>query len=241
MIVIKACPVCGGTEIEQSYIRESLPPVESFKMTCKNCGWKGTPLEFDSELAYDQFYKELKNKRKLPEKTEDEAWHEAISYIDKGETQKRKRRSLKWKKVHTGVFIIICSVFLSFFIISYLTYEKITITDLLFFLFLLFLVVINTFGIYYLGLIWFPILDFLTMRKKLQDNMDMISTQEKIQYLWLSTILIAGIGGFIIIFGSMVVWYFVSIPFYIFLLVADMFLLFILVYSAQKTRELKNQ
>ena len=58
-MVITACPVCGSKRVVSAGIRDGINPQEFLKQACKNCGWTGTPLEFDSEDDYQAFIKEL--------------------------------------------------------------------------------------------------------------------------------------------------------------------------------------
>ena len=57
---ITACPLCGSKNIDIGGIRDGVHPQEFLKKACKNCGWTGTPLEFDSEKDYQQFLDDLK-------------------------------------------------------------------------------------------------------------------------------------------------------------------------------------
>jgi predicted nucleic-acid-binding Zn-ribbon protein len=58
-LVITACPLCGSKSVGSAGIRDGVNPNEFLKQACKNCGWTGTPLEFDSEQDYHAFLKEL--------------------------------------------------------------------------------------------------------------------------------------------------------------------------------------
>jgi len=52
---ITACPLCGSKNVGMGGIRDGVHPQEFLKQACKNCGWTGTPLEFDTDKEYKQF------------------------------------------------------------------------------------------------------------------------------------------------------------------------------------------
>jgi hypothetical protein len=52
---ITACPLCGSKKVVTSGISDGVNPHEFLKQACKNCGWTGFPLEFDSENDYQKF------------------------------------------------------------------------------------------------------------------------------------------------------------------------------------------
>ena len=56
---IKACPNCGSRSVSTAGISDGINPKEFFKLVCKQCGWTGIPLEFDSENDYNNFYNKL--------------------------------------------------------------------------------------------------------------------------------------------------------------------------------------
>jgi len=62
---ITACPICGSTHIDIGGVRDGVHPQEYNKKTCKNCGWTGFPLEFETDKEYRRFLIEL-NKPKNP-------------------------------------------------------------------------------------------------------------------------------------------------------------------------------
>ncbi len=52
---ITACPLCGSKNVGTGGIRDAVHPQEFMKLACRDCGWTGTPLEFDTVDAYQQF------------------------------------------------------------------------------------------------------------------------------------------------------------------------------------------
>jgi hypothetical protein len=58
--MITACPLCGSKNVGIGGIRDGVHPQEFLKQACKNCGWTGTPLEFDNDKEYQQFLHDLR-------------------------------------------------------------------------------------------------------------------------------------------------------------------------------------
>ena len=56
---ITACPLCGSKNVGIGRISDGVNPQEFLKQACKNCGWTGTPLEFDNEKEYQQSHPAL--------------------------------------------------------------------------------------------------------------------------------------------------------------------------------------
>jgi hypothetical protein len=59
---ITACPLCGSTHVGTAGIRDGVNPQEFSKQACKNCGWTGMPLEFDTIEEYQHFLDDLGKK-----------------------------------------------------------------------------------------------------------------------------------------------------------------------------------
>ncbi len=59
---ITACPKCGSRKIFQGKLKEGiLTGYTPTKYVCRNCGYQGSPLIFDSESEYKKFASELEN------------------------------------------------------------------------------------------------------------------------------------------------------------------------------------
>jgi len=55
-LTILACPRCGSKRIEMGTMNQGvLFGVTSWKSVCKNCGYQGEPLIFDTEESYEKF------------------------------------------------------------------------------------------------------------------------------------------------------------------------------------------
>lgn len=60
MVKITACPSCGSTDISMGSLGDGvLFGIGSWKLVCKNCGYQGAPLNFDSIEEYKQYCTEL--------------------------------------------------------------------------------------------------------------------------------------------------------------------------------------
>jgi hypothetical protein len=65
---IAACPRCGSKRIEMGTMNQGvLFGITSWKSVCKNCGYQGEPLFFDTEEEYNRFLEGLsKDKAQVP-------------------------------------------------------------------------------------------------------------------------------------------------------------------------------
>jgi hypothetical protein len=62
---IKACPKCGSKKIYQGRMGDGVLTGYSNKDVCRNCGYQGMPIIFDSEQEYTNFLKS-KTTSRLP-------------------------------------------------------------------------------------------------------------------------------------------------------------------------------
>ena len=67
---ITACPRCGSKKIFQGRLKEGVLTGYTSKEVCRDCGYRGSPIIFDSEKEYKIFVEELKN-RSDPTKKEE--------------------------------------------------------------------------------------------------------------------------------------------------------------------------
>jgi len=58
---IIACPKCGSRRIFQGRLRDGLLTGYTSKDVCRNCGYQGMPIIFDSESDYKKFLKSKKS------------------------------------------------------------------------------------------------------------------------------------------------------------------------------------
>ena len=57
---IIACSKCGSKQIYKVTLQEPVFTKLDVPFKCKDCGYQGKPLEFDSEKDYEKFIKKLK-------------------------------------------------------------------------------------------------------------------------------------------------------------------------------------
>jgi transcription elongation factor Elf1 len=68
---ISACPICGSKNINAGTLDSGVTfGVTSWKSVCKECGYQGEPLLFDSEQEYSKFLEELKDEKPQTEQTD---------------------------------------------------------------------------------------------------------------------------------------------------------------------------
>lgn len=68
---ISACPRCGSKNISAGTMRSGiLYGISSWMEECRDCGFKGSPVVFDSESEYLDFLKNVKMKFVKKKKTE---------------------------------------------------------------------------------------------------------------------------------------------------------------------------
>jgi hypothetical protein len=59
---IIACPKCGSRRIFQGRMKDGVLTGYTSREVCRDCGYQGAPIIFDSEEDYIRFIEELKNK-----------------------------------------------------------------------------------------------------------------------------------------------------------------------------------
>jgi len=70
-MTIAACPRCGSTRIEMGTLGTGVTfGVTSWKSVCRNCGYQGEPLLFDTEKGYNEFFQKLTKNVSPKETTE---------------------------------------------------------------------------------------------------------------------------------------------------------------------------
>ncbi|MCX6666076.1 MAG: hypothetical protein NT038_08495 [Euryarchaeota archaeon] len=56
---IRACPKCGSNNIDMGNLQDGLPSREFWRYICRDCGFYGNFLEFDSIKDYERFRREF--------------------------------------------------------------------------------------------------------------------------------------------------------------------------------------
>jgi transcription elongation factor Elf1 len=126
---ITACPVCGSKNIGIGTLGDGIiSGLSSWKEVCKNCGYQGASLIFESEADYNKFHAALSYQRKqqesqaaeLGDKTKEQEDKQTTDYSGSNGSEKHENLPrCSEKKNYT--FELILSVVLSivFFIVLY--------------------------------------------------------------------------------------------------------------------------
>jgi rRNA maturation protein Nop10 len=155
---ITACPKCGSKNIFQGTMGDGVLTGYTTKDVCRNCGYQGSPIIFDSEKEYKKFLAEFEggiDKKKAALKEESSEKDKEVVKLLK-EYEKEKCSKPIWSKKKSWwpeiIVSIIFSAFFYFFTIrpntSYMNIEISTIYGALyvissFVIFLLFIIFIE--------------------------------------------------------------------------------------------------
>jgi len=104
---IKACPNCGSRRIYQGRMGDGVLTGYTTRDVCRDCGYQGMPLIFDSEKDYKNF---LKGK-----------FLEKKSTIESTEKEDKSKKILKHKRP-IGIIILVFVIILEAVIAIYLYY-----------------------------------------------------------------------------------------------------------------------
>jgi DNA-directed RNA polymerase subunit RPC12/RpoP len=115
---IIACPNCGSRRIYQGTMGEGVLTGYTTRNVCKNCGYQGMPIIFDSEKDYQKF---------LIGKSKDKKSSKIKKEVTKKEGKKQKI------KRPIGIFYLVTTIILIalFEILIYFTYFEFYMTNLL--------------------------------------------------------------------------------------------------------------
>lgn len=180
---------------------------------------------------------------RLKEKTEEEAWDETFSYLDKKTKEKRKISFEKSRIIYTtiAVIILIMLVILVGFIgitsselnvLSFILYESLIILSGLF-------VVLR---IYFVGIMWTPLLYLLGVyiNQKYGDKEKQWTIDDQIEFLWFSVIIIAAIGSFLINIIYSSIGYSSTDLNPLILVIWNMYFLSLIYYATSRSKRLKK-
>ena len=85
---ITACPLCGSRNIDIADMSDgSAPSLHWETKVCRDCGWTGVPLEFDSEEEYQRFYGNF---------DKDDYIEKSDYYVDPAEAAPIRRHIFQW-------------------------------------------------------------------------------------------------------------------------------------------------
>jgi hypothetical protein len=125
---IIACPNCGSRRIYQGTMGEGVLTGYTTRSVCRNCGYQGMPIIFDSEIDYKKFIKG-KNKEK-----------KTIKIIDKEKKYKKKKQKIR--RPIGVIYLVITLIFIALFqIYLYNTYVGFNVTNLLWIYYLIIFVI----------------------------------------------------------------------------------------------------
>jgi hypothetical protein len=68
-MVIYACPKCGSRRIFQGRLKDGVLTGYTSKEVCRDCGYRGSPIIFDSEIEYKKFLKGITSNKKQKSKS----------------------------------------------------------------------------------------------------------------------------------------------------------------------------
>jgi hypothetical protein len=108
---IKACPNCGSRRIYQGRMGDGVLTGYTSRDVCRNCGYQGMPIFFDSEKEYKKFLESKSLTKKTGKKFKEEA-------------KKKAKRPLKYERPLTVTILAFIMIFLALFTI-YLYYSLI--------------------------------------------------------------------------------------------------------------------
>ena len=60
---ILSCPNCGSKNIFQGTLRNGVLTGYTTRYVCRNCGYQGMPIIFNSENEYEKFLNEKKSEK----------------------------------------------------------------------------------------------------------------------------------------------------------------------------------
>ena len=125
---IIACPNCGSRKIYQGTMGEGVLTGYTTRSVCRNCGYQGMPIIFDSETDYKKFIKgKTKNNSSL---------------VSKDIEKKYKRKKEKIKRPIGVIFLVITIILIAIFqIYLYYTYIGFNVTNLLWIYYLIVFVI----------------------------------------------------------------------------------------------------
>lgn len=110
---ITACPVCGSKNIGIGTLGDGIiSGLSSWNEVCRNCGYQGASLVFESESQYNKFLDALSNQKKQNEEKVEEINDENTGHETDG---KQLIRSVK--KSYVFEFIVSIILVIIFFII----------------------------------------------------------------------------------------------------------------------------
>ena len=112
---ITVCPVCGSKNIGIGTLGDGIiSGLSSWNEVCRNCGYQGASLIFESESEYNKFLEALSNQKKLTDAGIEEANEENIEQgLDEKSSIRLKKKSYLFEFVVSIILTIIFFIILS--------------------------------------------------------------------------------------------------------------------------------
>ncbi len=80
---ITACPKCGSKKIFQGRLKEGVLTGYTDRYVCRDCGYQGSPIIFDSIDEYNKFQIEKKSDKSVDESSENQILEDDIDLSEK--------------------------------------------------------------------------------------------------------------------------------------------------------------
>jgi transcription elongation factor Elf1 len=110
---ITACPVCGSKNIGIGTLGDGIiSGLSSWNEVCRNCGYQGASLIFESEFEYNKFLEALSNQKKQTETAIEE-----VNEENTGQELEEKASKRVGKRSYLFEFIVSVVLTIFFFII----------------------------------------------------------------------------------------------------------------------------
>lgn len=112
---ITACPVCGSKNIGIGTLGDGIiSGLSSWNEVCRNCGYQGASLIFESESEYNKFLEALSNQKKLTDAGIEESNEENIEQgLDEKSSILFKKKSYLFEFIVSIILTIIFFIILS--------------------------------------------------------------------------------------------------------------------------------
>jgi hypothetical protein len=83
ILSVTACPKCGSRKIFQGRLKDGVLTGYTNRYVCRNCGYQGFPVIFDSIEEYDKFLLEKKSGRSFDDSVENQILDDDVDLSDK--------------------------------------------------------------------------------------------------------------------------------------------------------------
>ena len=129
---LTACPKCGSRKIFQGRLKDGVLTGYTDRYVCRDCGYQGSPLIFDSIDEYNKFQMEKKSDKPIDEISENQILDDNINLSEKDKevvdflnelddksTSEIKTKSTTLKKIIILSLVLIFSLIITLFFIPF--------------------------------------------------------------------------------------------------------------------------